>query len=412
MQSLAFGLTGPATAIATDLTEGVIDRFRSLPGDARSAYLVGPLPRRARGHGAVDRRAARRGLHRRLAHAHRPPARRRPRSCCCSLFSSAMIWIGTWIGLMVRSPDAVMGVGFVVVFPLTFLSNAFVPINSLPNVLQWIAAWNPVSVVVARDARAVRQPGRRRSRKHTWPLDHPVVGRVPLLRSSSSRSRCRRRCAATAPAPATDRDGLASCGGSPTSRRASVAEAGDGLGGDRSGDGLLRTVELAGDRLVRRAVGSRRQAPRARRRRRRCARTRRSSGTTNAVRRGCSSHAHGRARARSGAAACSPATSASCSVPIVRFASIASPAPPIFVGDETSFGLLLAWTAGRTVRRRPRCRCSRSTDVGTRRGRCSAISGVTPTALVARCTTNGQRDTLAAARARRGACAPRCAAVS
>ena len=48
-------------------------------------------------------------------------------------FASAMIWIGTWIGLLVRSPDAVMGVGFVVVFPLTFLSNAFVPINSLPT---------------------------------------------------------------------------------------------------------------------------------------------------------------------------------------------------------------------------------------------------------------------------------------
>ena len=48
-----------------------------------------------------------------------------------------------------RAPDAVMGVGFVVVFPLTFLSNAFVPINSLPTVLQWVAAWNPVSVVVA-----------------------------------------------------------------------------------------------------------------------------------------------------------------------------------------------------------------------------------------------------------------------
>ena len=47
-----------------------------------------------------------------------------------------MIWIGTWIGLTVRSPDAVMGVGFMVVFPLTFLSNAFVPIDTLPAVLQ------------------------------------------------------------------------------------------------------------------------------------------------------------------------------------------------------------------------------------------------------------------------------------
>ena len=51
--------------------------------------------------------------------------------------------------MMVRSPDAVMGVGFMVVFPLTFLSNAFVPIDTLPDVLQWVAAWNPVSVMVA-----------------------------------------------------------------------------------------------------------------------------------------------------------------------------------------------------------------------------------------------------------------------
>ena len=40
-----------------------------------------------------------------------------------------MVWIGIFLGLKVRSPDAVMGVGFVVVFPLTFLSNAFVPVD-------------------------------------------------------------------------------------------------------------------------------------------------------------------------------------------------------------------------------------------------------------------------------------------
>ena len=49
------------------------------------------------------------------------------------LLSSSMIWIGTWLGLMARSPDAVMGVGFTVVLPLTFLSAALVPINSLPR---------------------------------------------------------------------------------------------------------------------------------------------------------------------------------------------------------------------------------------------------------------------------------------
>ena len=84
-----------------------------------------------------------------------------------------MIWIGTWIGLMVRTPDAVMGVGFVVVFPLTFLSNAFVPIDTLPDVLCRIAAWNPISVMVA----AVRELfGNNMGQVATgsWPLEHAV----------------------------------------------------------------------------------------------------------------------------------------------------------------------------------------------------------------------------------------------
>ena len=72
----------------------------------------------------------------------------------------AMIWLGTLIGVIVRSPDAVQGFAFMVVFPLTFLSNAFVPAEGLPNGLQQIAEWNPVSAVVAARAHAVRQPDR------------------------------------------------------------------------------------------------------------------------------------------------------------------------------------------------------------------------------------------------------------
>ena len=81
-----------------------------------------------------------------------------------------------------RSPDAVMGIGFIVVFPLTFLSNAFVPIDSLPTVLQWFAAWNPVSVMVAAIRELFGNP--------TTPVDQaqlaarpPGAGRVRLLRS-------------------------------------------------------------------------------------------------------------------------------------------------------------------------------------------------------------------------------------
>ena len=172
IQSLTFGLTGPANAISTDLTEGVIDRFRALP-TTRAAYLSGHFIAELAGLALsivilltagfiVGWRAHTDVLH--LATA----------GVLLMLFSAAMVWIGTWVGLLVRAPDAAMGVGFIVVFPLTFLSSAFVPIESLPNVLQWVASWNPVSVLVAACRELFGNPIAPIT-KHTWPLDHPVA---------------------------------------------------------------------------------------------------------------------------------------------------------------------------------------------------------------------------------------------
>jgi ABC transporter DrrB family efflux protein len=171
IQSLAFGLTGPATAIATDLTEGVIDRFRSLPA-SRVAYVSGHYFAELAGMGLSIVVLLGAGMlvgwraHTDFPHIVTGVA-------LLFAFASAMIWVGTWIGLAVRSPDAVMGVGFVAVFPLTFLSNAFVPISTLPDALQWVAAWNPVSVMVAAVRELFGNPLSPVS-KHTWPLDHPV----------------------------------------------------------------------------------------------------------------------------------------------------------------------------------------------------------------------------------------------
>jgi ABC-2 type transport system permease protein len=72
-----------------------------------------------------------------------------------------------------RLCDAVMGVGFTVVFPLTFSSIAFVPINSLPDALQWVAAWNPISVMVAATRELFGNPLSPLV-KHTSPLEHPA----------------------------------------------------------------------------------------------------------------------------------------------------------------------------------------------------------------------------------------------
>jgi ABC transporter DrrB family efflux protein len=172
IQSLAFGLMGPGTAIATDLTEGVIDRFRSLPA-TRIAYVSG--------HYLAELAGAALSIFVLLGaglvvgwRAHTDVLHIGAAIVLLLAFASAMIWLGTYIGLLVRSPDAVQGVAFVAVFPLTFLSNAFVPINSLPNALQWVAAWNPISVMVAAVRELFGNPLSPLT-KHTWPLEHPVV---------------------------------------------------------------------------------------------------------------------------------------------------------------------------------------------------------------------------------------------
>ncbi|HZP31070.1 MAG TPA: ABC transporter permease [Acidimicrobiia bacterium] len=172
VQSLAFGLTGPATSIATDLTEGVIDRFRALPA-TRTAYLSGHYVAELAGMAVsivvltISGFIVGWGIHSDVVHAGLA-------LLLLLLFSSAMIWIGTWIGLVVRTPDAVMGVAFTVVFPLTFLSSTFVPVNTMPDVLQWIASCNPVTVIVAAVRELFGNPGSPVT-KHIWPLEHPVV---------------------------------------------------------------------------------------------------------------------------------------------------------------------------------------------------------------------------------------------
>jgi ABC-2 type transport system permease protein len=171
MQSLAFAMTGPASAIATDLTEGVLDRFRSLPA-SRLAYLLGHYVAELAGMVLSIGVLLGAGLivgwrtHTNVWHVGAALV-------LLLLFASAMIWVGTWIGLKVRSPDAVMGVGFVVVFPLTFLSNAFVPISTLPTALQWVASWNPISVMVAAVRVLFGNPTTPLANP-AWPLKHPV----------------------------------------------------------------------------------------------------------------------------------------------------------------------------------------------------------------------------------------------
>jgi len=64
------------------------------------------------------------------------------------LFGYAFSWIFALIGMSVSSPEAANGIGFTIIFPITFISSAFVPVDSMPAALQKFAELNPITIVV------------------------------------------------------------------------------------------------------------------------------------------------------------------------------------------------------------------------------------------------------------------------
>ena len=172
VQSIAFGMMGPGTAIATDLGEGFVDRVRSLP-TSRTAYLGGHLVAEFaamtlaitilsatgvvvgwRIHGDLLDAVAGYGL--------------------LLLFAIAMMWFGTLVGVLARSPDAVAGIAFMGIFPLTFVSAVFVPIGGLPDGLRQVAEWNPITAMAVAVRTLFGNPTGLPA-DPPWPLAHPVL---------------------------------------------------------------------------------------------------------------------------------------------------------------------------------------------------------------------------------------------
>jgi ABC-2 type transport system permease protein len=175
VQTVAFGMMGPGVSMATDLGEGMVDRIRSLP-TSRSAYLVG--------HYVAELGAALIGLVVLMATGFAvgwsidsSVLEAIGGVALLVLFASAMIWLGTLLGVLARSPDAVQGVVFMTVFPLTFLSNAFVPTERLSNGLRQVAEWNPFSAVVAAVRTLFGNPTAIPA-DAPWPLTHPVTAAI------------------------------------------------------------------------------------------------------------------------------------------------------------------------------------------------------------------------------------------
>jgi len=145
VQALLFASMGTALALNADLRTGIFDRFRSLP-IARSApltgHLLGDLVKYMVSLTLVFGFGAILGFR-----AHGSPLAVLAGCGLIMLFSFAVCWIAALVGMLANSPGSVQGLAFLVIFPLTFGSNVFVPTAELPG---WLQAWvkiNPVTQV-------------------------------------------------------------------------------------------------------------------------------------------------------------------------------------------------------------------------------------------------------------------------
>jgi ABC transporter DrrB family efflux protein len=172
VQTIAFGMVGPATALATDLTEGIVDRFRTLPM-SRSSFLLGHMIAALAATTLAIATLSVSGLI--LGwEIHADPPHAVAGYGLLLTFAFTMLWVGALIGVIVRSPDAVMGIAFLIVFPLTFLASTFVPIDGLPDGLRQIAEYNPVSSLAAATRTLFGNPTATPA-SAAWPLAHPVA---------------------------------------------------------------------------------------------------------------------------------------------------------------------------------------------------------------------------------------------
>lgn len=146
VQNIAFGGFYTALGLAEDLTKGLIDRFRSLP-TARASVLAGRTLSDIvtnslaivvlLGTGLIIGFRFDAGIGGVLGGI-----------ALLLLIGFAFSWIFALIGLLVSSPEAANGIGFTLIFPLTFISSAFVPVESMPTGLEQFAEYNPVSIFV------------------------------------------------------------------------------------------------------------------------------------------------------------------------------------------------------------------------------------------------------------------------
>ncbi len=172
-QTLVFTAFGVALGIANDRKNQAVDRFRSLP--IASGALLG-------GHAVAN-----------LIKALLPIALMsitgyligwRIRGTALETlgaytlmvaFAFAMIWLGVLLGSLVATPEGVSGIAFAVLFPITFIASTFVPLASMPEPLQTIAAWNPITTLSDALRKLFGNPNTPITPGDPWSVAHPLA---------------------------------------------------------------------------------------------------------------------------------------------------------------------------------------------------------------------------------------------
>ena len=145
VMSVLFTTVYSGVSLNTDLTKGVVDRFRSLP-IWRPAPLLGSLLGDSVRYVVAGTVIIVVGI----ALGYRPDGGFGGAVAALALvvvFSFGLSWVFSVLGLLMRSPNAVMNAGFMGIFPLTFLSNVFVDPATLPGPLEAFVEVNPISVL-------------------------------------------------------------------------------------------------------------------------------------------------------------------------------------------------------------------------------------------------------------------------
>ena len=170
---LTFGATFTGAGLADDMQKGIVNRFRSLPM-SRSAVVFGRTASDViynvlslvvmAGAGLIVGWRIHNGIGNAvLAFA------------LLLLFSYAISWVMAYVGLLVRSVEAVNNAASLVIFPLTFISNTFVPAENLPTPLREFAEWNQVSAVTQSARELFGNVPSEALEPSVWSLQNPVA---------------------------------------------------------------------------------------------------------------------------------------------------------------------------------------------------------------------------------------------